>query len=244
MYYLFRKNNFFIECENGGIFLKNGKGNIKISTPNVYELCKKIIELLDGETDLENSLSSIDNSKLKEFYHYFLKLLIERDFLIYSTKPIILKNLNINERKLIQYINDIDKLNLADESNMKIKLFSPSKYIVKIFNKIFCNSFKNIEIVSTIDNYIEINYFCKGKCLGKWFVYSDNADRIRAAKSLDLPNEVLINIDEKPLEFFRLIFSVIELPILWEINFGLNGYSEKDPFKNKYTLDLKLLQIK
>jgi hypothetical protein len=237
MYYLFKENNFYLELDNGGIYLKNEFGAIKIDKKGAYNIFIKLISLLDGQQDIEQAIDEIDNSNTKQIYKSILETLVSRNFLYYSIVKIDLHSFQLPEKALLPFISNLDLITHNTVNNL-VEVEASDCQIYKIFCLDSLKYFDEIRFKENSKiNSIKISYGCKEECLKSWNIYCVNGDLVASKSMID--NSTSINLLTFPKEFLKLLFNVVTINILIDLYYG----QRIEQFKDYYVLDTKLLQI-
>lgn len=237
MYYLFKENNFYLELDNGGIYLKNEFGAIKIDKKGAYNVFLNLLSLLDGELDVEQAIDELDNSSLRLLYKGMLRTLVSRDFLYYSRTKINVQSYQLPEKALLPFVSNLDLITHNALGNLVVIEAGDSQ-----IHKIFCSDslkyFDEIKFKESNEvDSIKISYGCKGEDLQSWNIYCLNENLV--ARKTIIENHSSVNLLSFPKEFLKLLFNVVTVNILTELY-----YDKKiEQFKDHYVLDTKLLQI-
>lgn len=237
MYYLFKENNFYLELDNGGIYLKNEFGAIKIDKKGAYNVFLNLISLLDGQQDIEQAINEIDNSNIKQTYKSILEILVGRNFLYYSEAKIDLHSFQLPEKALLPFISNLDFITHNTLKSL-VEVEASNSQIYNIFCLDSLKYFDEIRFKENNEiNCIKISYGCQEECLKSWNIYCVNGDLVASKSMID--NTPPINLQTFPKEFLKLLFNVVTINILIDLYYG----QRIEQFKDYYVLDTKLLQI-
>nr|UVZ21323.1 hypothetical protein [Staphylococcus equorum] len=126
-YLLLKSDTFFLEAENGGLFLKNNYKSTIINTKGSYRIFQEIRKNLNGKFTQTQILENIKNNKMKKFINELLELLIKNGYIYTDDQPLLLDNLD--EQILL--------LNSKDIKESKKKLLKSNKINIKNYEEIF-----------------------------------------------------------------------------------------------------------
>ncbi|EAF4164949.1 hypothetical protein CW380_07400, partial [Listeria monocytogenes] len=151
MYYILKSNTFFTEIESGGIFFRNNNGNLIIKTEHSYKIFMSIYPYLDGMTDLDKLLISLEERILYNFLENLLKSLLEHNFLMKFNSPTNMDKKNKLAQFVSYYSNTFDETAEMLISQHKIQIVSDEKKFSKVSKELFLkNGFENV-FVPTIE---------------------------------------------------------------------------------------------
>ena len=101
MYYFLKDNVFYLRTENNGIFIKNNFCTVNIKNANSYKLFRMLLPMLNGKTDVEQSINKLENNKAKTLFKNFVDILVKNKFVLFSDFSIDLSKYNSFTRNLL-----------------------------------------------------------------------------------------------------------------------------------------------
>ncbi|WP_449126155.1 hypothetical protein ACSAXG_11870 (plasmid) [Staphylococcus chromogenes] len=126
-YLLLKSDTFFLETENGGLFLKNNFKSTIINTAGSYKIFKELRKNLNGKYTDKQILENVKNEKMRKFINDLLNLLIDYGYIYTSDSFISLDELD--EKILL--------LNSKDIKESKENLLKNNKISIKNYEEIF-----------------------------------------------------------------------------------------------------------
>ncbi|HHX0067825.1 MULTISPECIES: hypothetical protein [Staphylococcus] len=126
-YLLLKSDTFFLETENGGLFLKNNFKSTIINTAGSYKIFKELRKNLSGKYTDKQILENVKNEKMRKFINDLLNLLIDYGYIYTSDSFISLDELD--EKILL--------LNSKDIKESKENLLKNNKISIKNYEEIF-----------------------------------------------------------------------------------------------------------
>lgn len=227
MFYLLKKNTFFLKIKDNKLFLKNHLGDIKINVKDSYNLFIYLLPFLDGKNNVDNIIKNTKNTKIIEFYSKLIHVMKDKEFLIYSVNKIDIKNLNSFTQNFLVYCNNLDKFKFLDNKipvilnidNRRIDYFlgqSPELHEEKLY----------------IDNR-----FCIRQDKINWFVYPISDSELRITKNKDLKS------NSRSLQISQQILKIITAIISIEIGSELCNVRNNTRFKDNYIFNLGTMNL-
>ena len=236
MYYFLKDNVFYLRIENNGIFIKNNFCTVNIKNANSYKLFQMLLPMLNGKTDVEQSIKKLGNNKVKNLFKNFVDILVKNKFVLFSDFSIDLSKYNSFTKNLLCcYGSRIPDGNTNEFTNYEI--YSADKKINKTIKNILSENNDVVKAYLNDEKYIILRHFNKNqdKIL---YIYKPKSQEIITVSSIRPNNE---NLDavlyDLPMHIFEIISALIKIELkLYGYGIDVIDFSNED-----YAFDLQLL---
>ncbi|HDD0571722.1 TPA: hypothetical protein PD805_002663 [Staphylococcus aureus] len=196
-YLLLKADTFFLETENGGLFLKNNYKSTIINTKGSYKIFQEVRKNLNGKFTQEQILKNIKNNTLNKFIQELFELLIQNSYIYTQEQPILLDELD--EKILLLNSENIKESRKKLLNNNKIKV----KNYGNVFRKKELEEYLNSYNLNLSDNDANLTIAINSDCGDINIFYHNN--------SLIASNEYFYDISQNviPKQAWIILLNVV-----------------------------------